>query len=127
MLDDDTLAAWGKNIHEDTYHSVHYVGDRLLEAIAEIRRLREFTGHDEGCPVREFGGPDPCSCLTPLREALAAHRAVVRAGRDGMRICECRHVQGAHCFCKDAPAGHCMVNSCECESFVAEVADAKIS
>lgn len=43
MIDEITLAAWEKNVREGAYTSVHYVGDRLQEAIAEIRRLQKLN------------------------------------------------------------------------------------
>lgn len=40
MIPNDTLIAWEKNAREGAYTSVHYVSDRLLEAVAEIARLQ---------------------------------------------------------------------------------------
>ena len=105
MIDDITLAVWEKNVREGAYTSVHYVGDRLQEAIAEIRRQREehreLAKHledtidpecrrllDEALTKSgqwyEYGrarlkeNADWCEKYSVLEDALAAHQAVVR-------------------------------------------------
>ena len=78
MIDDITLAAWEKNVREGAYTNVYDVGDLLLDAITEIRRLREERAeyyHEFGeCATQNV--PECRRCQGVL--TLAAHRAVVR-------------------------------------------------
>ena len=99
MIDDSTLAAWEKNVREGVYTSVHYVGDRLQEAIAEIRRLR-----DQAATQQEHFDLAPhvrCRCLVceslmeirRLREQMkehdVCHGLLIACTNSGDALVEC--------------------------------------